>query len=272
MTLEGVDVAVEVDDEATVASAGSAPGVLAGWDRRRTLRVLGELALMLLPLAPYQLLTMLPEPAGPAVAHGREILALEQHLGLAVERVLFETTAARPALLAVAHAYYEAGHFVGVALAALLLAGVAPARWVVLRSAFVLSTLMALVVFRLDPTAPPNLLPGTVFTTVPTRNPPDPFAAMPSVHIAWTLWAVLATCVAAPNLGRRGGRAGGLAAVGVALAVVHLALMVLVVLGTGHHYVLDAVAGAVDLGAGLALAVLGHELLRRRRPRKHTAP
>jgi hypothetical protein len=271
MTLEGVDVAVEVDDEATVASAGSAPGVLAGWDRRRTLRVLGELALMLLPLAPYQLLTMLPEPAGPAVAHGREILALEQHLGLAVERVLFETTAARPALLAVAHAYYEAGHFVGVALAALLLAGVAPARWVVMRSAFVLSTLMALVVFRLDPTAPPNLLRDTVFATVPTRNPPDPFAAMPSVHTAWTLWAVLATCLAARDLWRRGRRAG-LAAVSVALAVVHLALMVFVILGTGHHYVLDTVAGALDLGAGLALAALAHELLRRHRPRKHTAP
>jgi hypothetical protein len=54
------------------------------------------------------------------------------------------------------------------------------------------------------------------------------------------------------------------AAAAVTLAVVHLGLMVLVILATGHHYLLDAVAGALDLAVGLALAVGGHRLLRRR--------
>jgi hypothetical protein len=52
-------------------------------------------------------------------------------------------------------------------------------------------------------------------------------------------------------------------AVAVVLAVAHLVVMVLVILATGHHYALDAVAGAADLGVGLALAVVGHRLVRR---------
>ncbi|NMO88304.1 phosphatase PAP2 family protein [Actinomycetospora sp. TBRC 11914] len=235
--------------------------VLEGWDRRRAGRVLGELALMLSPLVPYQLLAMLPDSPAPAIAHGRAILALERSWGLAVEQTLVEATAARPTLLAVAHVYYEVGHFAGVVLAALLVAAAAPARWPVLRTAFVVTTLLGLVVFVLDPTAPPNLLPGTVFATLPTRNPPDPFAAMPSEHVAWTVWALTAVLVAAAALRRK--RHGVLATVAVVLAVVHLGLTVLVILATGHHYVLDAAAGVLALAGGLAPAVLGHRLLRR---------
>jgi hypothetical protein len=265
--------ALEVDLDATSpAHAGSLP---VAPDRRRVrhvvLRVLGETALMLLPLAPYQLLTMLPEPAAPAVAHGWQILTLERQWGLDVERDLFTTTTAHPGLFAAAHAYYEVGHFAGVAIAALLLAWLAPARWPVMRTGFVAATLLGLVIFRLDPTAPPNLLPGTVFATVPTKNPPDPFAAMPSEHIAWTVWALVATLLAAQALLRdgRGSRtAVRCAAAALALlGVLHLALMVLVIFATAHHFVLDAAAGALDLAVGLALAAGLHHLLRARRRR-----
>jgi hypothetical protein len=100
-----------------------------------------------------------------------------------------------------------------------------------------------------------------VFATVPTKNPPNAFAAMPSEHVAWSVWALVAVLVAARALWRR--RHGVVAAAAVTLAVVHLGLMVLVILATGHHYLLDVLAGGLDLAVGVALAVVGHDRWRR---------
>ncbi|WP_414720488.1 phosphatase PAP2 family protein [Streptomyces sp.] len=68
----------------------------------------------------------------------------------------------------------------------------------------------------------------------------DQYAAMPSLHVGWALW-----CGVVPwQLGGRGpwGRAA---------AVAHPLLTTPVVPGTANHCLLDAVAGAAALGAGL---------------------
>jgi hypothetical protein len=110
-------------------------------------------------------------------------------------------------------------------------------------------------VFLLLPTAPPRALPGFVDTLaevsgVDLEHPLlvrfyNPLAAMPSLHVAF---AVLA---AGEIAGRTRSRALGTAARAYGPAVAF------VVVGTGNHYVLDALAGAA-LGAGARRITLGH--------------
>ena len=115
------------------------------------------------------------------------------------------------------------------------------------RRAAVLTYVAVEPVFLLFPTAPPRVLDGFVDTIsevsgVDLEHPflvrfYNPVAAMPSLHVAF---AVIT-----------GGAIAERARSPLARSTAHLyaPLVALVVAGTGNHYVLDAVAGAV-LGAG----------------------
>jgi len=115
-----------------------------------------------------------------------------------------------------------------------------------LRRACVLAHLGAQPVFLLYPTEPPRALEGFVDTLSEVSGFDlehpflvrlyNPLAAMPSLHVAF---AVLTGAAIAE-------RAGSSAAKAAALA--YAPLVSLVVVATGNHYVLDAVAGAA-LGA-----------------------
>jgi hypothetical protein len=60
-------------------------------------------------------------------------------------------------------------------------------------------------------------------------------AAMPSLHVGWAIWVAWAV---AGHTGRRGRT----------LAIAYAVGTVIVVIGTGNHWVLDAVAGALLMG------------------------
>ncbi len=70
------------------------------------------------------------------------------------------------------------------------------------------------------------------------------YAAMPSLHFAWSMWCA---CALVPGLRRRGAKA---------LAIAHPVLTGTAIVATANHYVLDAVAGAATLAIGIALAHL----------------
>jgi hypothetical protein len=214
-------------------------------------RLLGESTLMLLPLAPYQLLAVgSAGRAGEAVRHAEALRALEQQAHLAVEPHLHHAVAAHPALLTLALNYYEVMHFAVTAGAALVVALCAPARWAAMRTAFVVCSLLGVAVFWLYPVAPPNLVPGAGLGGGATSHPGNPFGAMPSLHMAWALWAAAALVVASCGPARK-----------AALAVggVHVTLTVLVILATGHHWLVDAIGGVVVAGIG-ATQALPHRL------------
>jgi hypothetical protein len=83
---------------------------------------------------------------------------------------------------------------------------------------------------------------------------------MPSLHTAWALWSALAIVVAARPYDR------GLRALAAVVGAAHLAATVLIVLSTGHHFVLDVLAGAGVIAFGAVVARAVHRLrLRRRR-------
>jgi hypothetical protein len=81
------------------------------------------------------------------------------------------------------------------------------------------------------------------------------FAAMPSMHIGWSLWVVL---VLFPQLRSRWGRS---------LVVAYPAVILFGIIVTGNHYWIDALGGAACLGLGYLIARSATRWWEQRRPR-----
>ncbi|MFD3567931.1 phosphatase PAP2 family protein [Streptomyces sp. NPDC058667] len=195
-----------------------------------------------------------------AVDHGLAILRVEQTLGIDAEHPLNRLFTDVPALGIPADFAYASLHYLvtPAILVWLFLRG--PARYRAARTWLMLSTLLGLVGFTLLPTCPPRLLdPAYGFTDTMARfsaygwwggeaSAPrglggltNQYAAMPSLHVGWALWCGV--------LLWRYGRTPAAKALGVAYPL----LTTVVVMGTANHYLLDAVAGAAVMGAGLLL-------------------
>lgn len=131
------------------------------------------------------------------------------------------------------------------------------------RNTLAAGTMLALVGFAAFPLMPPRLLDvhdgGRVWGFVDTLadyptlwsfqseavdSVSNQFAAMPSLHCGWAIWACAALL---PHL-----RMWWTKTLAVAYPVVTTAVVVI----TGNHYFLDAVGGALVIGAGLLLAVM----------------
>jgi len=127
-------------------------------------------------------------------------------------------------------------------------------RYLPVRNVLMITTLIGLVGFWVYPMAPPRLLPGDGFVdTVVYFNTwgsvADPkmaaatnqFAAMPSLHCAWALWCGLCLFFLARHRVLR------------VIGVVYPLWTVFVVLGTGNHFLLDAVGGATCVAISTAI-------------------
>lgn len=123
------------------------------------------------------------------------------------------------------------------------------------------STFIGLIGFTLYPTCPPRLLhsaQGFVDTMAHysawgwwggEASAPrglggmtNQYAAMPSLHVGWSLWCGVILW-----------RLGGGSRLVRTAAVAYPLITTIVVMGTANHYFLDAVAGAAVMGAGLLL-------------------
>ncbi len=67
------------------------------------------------------------------------------------------------------------------------------------------------------------------------------YAAMPSLHIGWSLWCGVVIAIVAPKLWMK------------LLGMVYPLLTFSVIVGTANHYVLDALGGATAVGLGFGL-------------------
>ena len=206
-----------------------------------------------------------------AEANARTVWEIEQRIGLDIEP-LVQGAALRAGLPAVLNWSYGTLHFAVTAITLVLLFRRHPGRYQCWRAGFVLSSLLAFGMYRLWPVAPPRLLPdagGTVladtvladtlalhsapwdFQSGPLSQVANHYAAMPSMHAGWALF-----CALALGLGRsRRTRAALLA---------YPALTTVVIMATGNHYLLDAVAGFAVIGAGMAVALAGERWVLRR--------
>lgn len=220
--------------------------------RRLPLFLLREATLWaLLYLAYFALRGETRSRVGPAVQHGRDVLRLERVLDLDWERSLQAAVLSLPGGRGFFSAYYELCFFPVVVAVLLWLALRHRDAYRSTRTAMLLALAASSVVFATFPTAPPRLLPGlAVLDTVGMGDHDtgtwhgisfNPYAAMPSMHVGWSLLVALAVARVAPRPALR------------VAACLHPALMVLAVTSTGNHYVLDCAAGSVVVLGALAV-------------------
>jgi hypothetical protein len=230
-----------------------APPAVAPLVRRPHLAV--ELLVVLCLLRVYDLVRAAADTRrATAVRHGRGVLHLEQLAHLDVERSLDHWAAAHRLVSLPTSYVYEYAH---VTVTMSVLAWVWWRRaglYRVARNALVLTNVAGLAVFYLVPVAPPRLLPGAGFVDTvalagfgTTHGGPvaaDQYGAMPSLHLAWAVWsAVVVGWVLVRPLHRR-------------LLLLYPVLVTGVVVLTGNHYLLDAVAGTAVALVSLHLAGL----------------
>ncbi len=195
-----------------------------------------------------------PDSRSLAESHGRQIIGIEEFLHMDVEHGFNHFVAGVGWLKDGMNYYYGTFHFLVPlsVLGYLYLRRPATYRWA--RTALGFATLMALVGFWLYPLAPPRLMPGRGF--IDTANGPqdlshpdfgaltelsNQYAAMPSLHIGWSLWCGVVIAVVAPRLWMKW------------LGMLYPLLTFSVIVGTANHYVLDAVGGALVVASGFAI-------------------
>ncbi|MGV4885576.1 bifunctional glycosyltransferase 87/phosphatase PAP2 family protein [Streptomyces viridosporus] len=192
-----------------------------------------------------------------AEEHGQQILDLERVLHLDIEYAVNHAVVEIGWLRNFFDFYYTSFHF-AVPLTVLgLLYWRRPVDYRWARSSLGFTTLLALVGFWLYPLAPPRLMPhlGIIDTVngVQDFSQPDygtftaltnQYAAMPSLHFGWSLWCGLVVAIIASRMWMK------------ALGLLHPLFTAAAIVATGNHWILDAVGGAIVVGAGFGLTYL----------------
>ncbi|GGY08054.1 inositol phosphorylceramide synthase [Streptomyces anandii JCM 4720] len=201
--------------------------------------------------------------AGDAMRHGADILHLERLVPLDPEHWFNQLLATHAVLGVPADFAYASLHYIVTPAVLVWLWRRRPQHYRAARTWLMLSTLTGLIGFTVLPTAPPRLLAGD-YGFVDTMaqyssygwwgadaSAPrglgyltNQYAAMPSLHVGWSVWCGVVLLRFARHWPVR------------ALGALYPVVTVLVVLGTANHYLLDAVAGVLVMGIGLALTGL----------------
>jgi PAP2 superfamily len=188
-----------------------------------------------------------------AFAHAAQLWRAERLSHLNIEPSLNHLAAAHAAFAEVAGYYYGLAHFIVTPLVLAWLWLARPATFGRLRSALVLATTAANLVFWTWPAAPPRFaVPGMTdvldrYHILGSGDPHGPdslvnlYAAMPSLHVAWAAWCAAAVVLATRTRWRH-------------LAWLYPAATTFVVLASANHFVLDAVAGLAVMALGLLAA------------------
>ncbi|MEV0777607.1 bifunctional glycosyltransferase 87/phosphatase PAP2 family protein [Streptomyces sp. NPDC050428] len=189
-----------------------------------------------------------------AESHAQQILAIEEALGIDIERWVNHAVVKASWAEGFFDFYYTSFHFVVplAILAVLYVRRPADYRWA--RASLAFATLLALLGFWLYPLAPPRLMPGlgyidTVHGPQDLANPDygpmttitNQYAAMPSLHFGWSLWCGIVIVLLAPKMWMK------------LLGLLHPLFTVCAIVATANHWVLDAAGGALVVGLGFAL-------------------
>jgi hypothetical protein len=182
-----------------------------------------------------------------ALMHAVGVLHLEQATDLNWERTLNQVVSAHALLAVPADYIYATMHYIVTPLVLIWMWRRHRDAYPRARTSLLVATVLGLVGFSLLPVAPPRMLPGFVDTMAQYsgagwwgQNASAPkglggltnqFAAMPSLHVGWALWCGW-------QLIRHGEHV-----ITRVSGVLYPALITVVVVATGNHYLLDAFAG-----------------------------
>jgi len=204
-----------------------------------------------------------------AMRNARRLIDLEELMGLYHERSIQQAFLGAEELMSIWNLFYGTFHFIVTVGVLVFLFRRFPIRYRRWRTCLAATTALALIGFIFYPLMPPRLMPSSYgfvdslkvygslwsFESGAVEKVSNQFAAMPSLHFAWSLWCA---CALVPVLRRNWTKA---------LAVLYPVLTLLAIVITGNHFVLDAVGGAIVLGAGVAFAAVAPDAWARARRR-----
>jgi hypothetical protein len=201
-----------------------------------------------------------------AFAHAHQVVDVERFFGIYQERALQELFLSAHWFMAFWNIWYGTIHFVMPVIALVWLYRRTPERYVRWRNTLVCMLGLSLVAFWLYPLMPPRLMPSSYGfvdgaaryfnfgpqvrvqfgadgqpTAAAVAQFGNLFAAMPSLHIGWSTWSVLAMW---PLVRRRW--------VKVLLACYPLSIAFCITV-TANHWILDAVGGWAVLALSWAI-------------------
>src|SRR5215218_2712257 len=227
---------------------------------------IAQVAVVLGAVAAYEAARLAMDPNwAQAFANARRIVSIEQVLGVAWEQSLQRAFLAVPDVVPAPNVFYFVGHFVITGIFFLWLYHRSRDGFRSFRDGFLVATAIAVVIHWLFPTAPPRLadvgledtllvLSGIDIGSPSSAALSNPVAAVPSLHAAYAVGVGIGLVLYA--------RARIVRAAGV----VYPPLVVLTIIVTGNHFVLDALAGILVLGVGFGVARFGRRVGEGHRP------
>ena len=186
-------------------------------------------------------------------AHAHTVLEAEKRVGIFHEVPLNHFLVKHEFLIDFSSYWYATAHFVVTPLVLVWLFRHRSWAYPMMRSAIVIATVSALVVYATWPLAPPRFVVGDVTDTV-MQNPViwakngaaefvNEYAAMPSLHVGWAVWCAVAVVAVLRTKWRH-------------LAWLYPITTTLVVAATANHYFLDAIMGTLFVMVPLYLCGL----------------
>ncbi|MFF5011707.1 phosphatase PAP2 family protein [Streptomyces sp. NPDC001165] len=242
--------------------------------RPRRPRLWFEILLIAVSYWTYSLIrNAVPEQKAQALRNADWVWHVEHRLGVAVEELVNHAVNSANWLIIGMNYYYATLHFVVTLGVLVWLYHWHPGRYAATRLALFATTGVALVGYYLFPLAPPRLMNGGLFVDTVTvhhtwgsmasgdlKHMSNQYAAMPSMHIGWSLWCGLTVFALASVPWVR------------VLGLLYPATTLLVIVATANHFWLDAVGGVLCLAFGFTVARLWYGSLPYALPRLVPVP
>ncbi|MEV5934392.1 phosphatase PAP2 family protein [Streptomyces sp. NPDC093250] len=252
---------LEGREEATaqpVAEETTGQGLVRRRRAPRRPRLWFEILLIAVSYWTYSLIrNAVPEQRAEALGNADWIWRLEQQLGTAFEESVNHAVNSVTWLVVGMNYYYATLHFVVTLGVLVWLYRGHPGRYAAARLVLFTTTGIALVGYYLYPLAPPRLMNGQDFIDTvlvhqtwgsmasgDLKNMSNQYAAMPSMHIGWSVWCGLTIFALATVPWAR------------VLGLVYPAATLVVIVATANHFWLDAVGGVICLAVGYGVALV----------------
>jgi hypothetical protein len=221
-----------------------------GWLRRRD--GLAQILIVVGGFQVYEALRHAMQPNWPlAFANAARVESVERWGHFAWEQSVQRIFLGMPHLVQAMNAFYFVGHFVLTGLFFTWLYFRSREGFRSVRNAFLIATAISLLIHWLFPTAPPRLVGLTdtlhAFSGIDIGSPhsspfSNPVAAVPSLHAGFALGVAYGVVKFARRTWVR------------ALGVVYPGVVVLTIVVTGNHFILDAIAGMLVMTIGIMAA------------------
>lgn len=233
-------------------------------------RIWFEILLIAVSYWTYSLIrNAVPEQKAAALANADWIWKTEQSLGIAVEQTVNHAVDSVTWLVVGMNYYYATLHFVMTIGVLVWIYRFHPGRYAATRLVLFATTGVALVGYYFYPLAPPRLMNGQNFIDTVLvhhtwgsmasgnlKHMSNQYAAMPSMHIGWSLWCGLTIFAVASAPWAR------------ILGLLYPVATLIVIVATANHFWLDAVGGLLCLAFGYAVSRAWYGSLPHRLPRR----